>query len=114
MKFAQLAQAGLDGARLVARYPGTYLDYAWDACRRFCFAVIALALVASKMTHVYAHITSLPVSVLLVWGSTFFLQDIFIIFLARGLTRDIHWKVPRIGAALVTIFCTYEPSPNSG
>lgn len=106
MQFSRIARTGLDGAKLVARYPGTYLDAAWSALRKFCFAVIFLALIAAKMTHIYAHITSLPVSVVLVWGITFFLQDIIIIFLARGLTAEFQWKTVRIAAAVVTLFCT--------
>lgn len=106
MKFANVAQAVVDGAKLVARHPGTYLDYAWAVGRRFCFGIMCIALLASKFVHIYAHFTSLPPSVLLLWGSTFFLQDIFIIFLVRGLTRDIEWRVLRIAAAVVTIFCT--------
>lgn len=106
MKLANVAQAALEGAKLVARHPGTYLDYAWAVGRRFCFGIMCIALLASKLVHIYAHYTSLAPSVLLLWGSTFFLQDILIIFLVRGLTRDIEMRVLRIAAAVFTIFFT--------
>lgn len=106
MKLSRIAHAGLEGAKLIAKHPGTYIEYAWAAGRRFCFAIIFIALLASKFIHIYAHYTSLPPSILLLWGSTFFLQDIFLIFLARGLTCDIQWRVPRIAAAILTVFCT--------
>lgn len=106
MNLSRIASAVWDAAVLVAKHPGPYLEHFWTVTRKFCFGVIFIALIAAKCFHLYAHLTSLPLSVYLVWGCTFFLQDIFLIFLARGLTADIHWHIPRIVAALLTVACT--------
>lgn len=45
------------------------------ASRRFVFAIAAVALLAAKVVHIYAHIDALPNRDVLLWGLSFFTQD---------------------------------------
>lgn len=83
--------------------PQSYIDRGWAASRKFLFSVIFVSLVLSKIFHICVHLRSLTASSLLAWGSTFFLVDILLILIARGLTRLFEWRTCRDVAALLTV-----------
>lgn len=80
-----------------------YIDRTWEASRRCFFSLIFLSLVLSKLFHIGAHLKSLTLPSLLAWGPTFFLVDVLLILIARGLTRSFEWRTCRDGAALATV-----------
>lgn len=83
--------------------PQPYVDRGWAASRKFLFSVIFVSLVLSKIFHICAHLKSLTLPSLLAWGPTFFLVDILLILIARGLTRAFEWRTCRDVAAVVTV-----------
>ena len=91
----------------VARSPQLYLDRAWSASRAFLFSVTFISLVLSKFFHVCVHLKSLTPPSLLVWGPTFFLTDVLLILIARGLARSFQWRSCRDVAAGVTVLFRY-------
>jgi hypothetical protein len=76
----------------VAQDPQLHLDRGWQASRKYFFSVIFIAIALSKCFHIAVHIKSLSLFAFLIWGPTFFLVDVLLILLARGLTRS--WKFP--------------------
>ena len=53
--------------------------------RRFIFSLAAVALLSSKLAHVYCHVSALPALHLLLWGSSFYLQDTLLLLLLYSL-----------------------------
>lgn len=66
------------------------------ASRRFCFSIICFAVVLSKVVHIWAHFNSLPPAKLILWGLTFFAQDLALIYILRNLVQPAHLKPWRI------------------
>lgn len=91
----------------VARSPQLYLDWAWDASRKYLFSVIFVSLVVSKCFHIFVHLNSLGVLSLLLWGPTFFLVDIVLILVACRLARSFTSRIARDIAAVVTLLFRY-------
>lgn len=87
----------------VARSPQLYLDRAWSASRSYFFSVTFISLVLSKIFHICVHLRSLTPPSLLAWGPTFFLTDVLLILIARGLARSFQWRSCRDVAAVVTV-----------
>ena len=86
MKVVHAVHAYLShGIRRVRLSPGETLDAVWDFSRRY---------------FLYAHINSLPLPRLFLWGLTFFFQDVMILLLFRILAQKVAW---RPGAALLAI-----------
>lgn len=90
-------------ARHAARHP----DILVLGPRPYCFSLIFLSLICAKLAHLHAHWNSLPLSKLIIWGSTFFVQDVLLIFLVRLMCRDGGWKVVRVLAALPVLVLRY-------
>ncbi|XHG02953.1 hypothetical protein AWENTII_006272 [Aspergillus wentii] len=89
-------------SRLLIRYP-IFRNLGWTASRKYWFALLFIAIFSAKVLHVYSHLSSLPLPQLLVWGPTFFVQDVLCIFVCWGLCRNFHNKWVRISAALVAV-----------
>ncbi|KAL4892221.1 alkaline-phosphatase-like protein [Aspergillus ambiguus] len=78
-------------------------DLFWDFSRRYFFALAVLALLGAKALHLYAHLHSLPFPKFLLWGITFFFQDVIAILLLRIATRKMRHKSLAVVAAIVVI-----------
>lgn len=101
MKVVHAVHAYLShGIRRVRLSPGETLDAVWDFSRRYFFTLAFLSLLTAKLLHLYAHIYSLPLPRLFLWGLTFFFQDVMILLLFRILAQKVAW---RPGAALLAI-----------
>ncbi|KAJ6146484.1 hypothetical protein N7497_008466 [Penicillium chrysogenum] len=101
MKVVHAVHAYLShGIRRVRLSPGETLDAIWDFSRRYFFTLAFLSLFSAKILHLYAHIYSLPLPRLFLWGLTFFFQDVMILLLFRILAQKVAW---RPGAALLAI-----------
>lgn len=80
-------------------------DHFWDFTRRYFFALTLMAMFGAKLLHLYAHIHSLPPSKFLLWGVTFFCQDVVLVLLVRILTQKLPWRsVAAIFAVIVVPF----------
>ncbi|KAJ5936686.1 hypothetical protein N7466_003136 [Penicillium verhagenii] len=77
----------------------------WDIARKFWFTFLFLTVVCAKLLHIYAHWDSVPLSQLILWGSTFFLQDFFFLLAGYALTQNFQSLIARIAAGLVVV-CT--------
>ncbi|KAJ5559068.1 hypothetical protein N7535_009067 [Penicillium sp. DV-2018c] len=83
--------------------PSLWLDHCWPASRKYCFSLLFIAVICAKLLHIYSHLNSLPVSQLLIWGPTFFLQDVLCIMITFGLCANFESRWMRALAALVVI-----------
>ncbi|KAJ5898706.1 hypothetical protein N7504_008994 [Penicillium tannophilum] len=77
----------------------------WDIARKFWFTFLFLTVIVAKLLHIYAHWDSVPLNKLILWGSTFFLQDFFFLLAGYALTQNFKWRITRILAGLVVV-CT--------
>lgn len=84
------------GQRLadVYRSPGQTLDAFSNFARCYFYAFAFWSVVSAKLLHLYAHLYSLPASQFIVWGITFFFQDVAVLLLLRiiaqrGRTRPL-------------------------
>ncbi|KAJ6103349.1 hypothetical protein N7486_005776 [Penicillium sp. IBT 16267x] len=77
----------------------------WDIARKFWFTFLFLTVICAKVLHIYAHWDSVPPKKLILWGSTFFLQDFFFLLAGYALTQNFQWRIARILAGLVVV-CT--------
>ncbi|KAF7165035.1 hypothetical protein CNMCM5623_009387 [Aspergillus felis] len=89
--------------RIIRDSPAHTFDRWWNVSRKFFFALTFISLIWAKFLHIYAHLYSLPPSKLLLWGPTFFFQDVIFILLVRLLTQTIPWRPGAIFAALCTV-----------
>lgn len=83
--------------------PHVYFDYAWDGARKYIFSIVFIALVLSKVLHIYSHAYFLTLHSFLVWVSTFFVQEAALILVSRFLTRSFEWRTFRFLAALIMV-----------
>jgi hypothetical protein len=84
------------GQRLanVYRSPGQTLDAFSNFARCYFYALAFWSLITAKLLHLYAHLYSLPASQFILWGITFFFQDVAMLLLLRivaqrGRTRPL-------------------------
>ncbi|PLB51327.1 sulfatase domain protein [Aspergillus steynii IBT 23096] len=83
--------------------PGHFFDACWEFSRRYFFTVALFALLSAKVLHLYAHIYSLPPPKFLLWGITFFFQDVCVLILIRIFTQRIPWRPVAMASALLVI-----------
>ncbi|KAJ5097641.1 hypothetical protein N7456_008362 [Penicillium angulare] len=89
---------------LPARAVKSTLD--WDIARKFWFSFLFLTVLCAKFLHIYAHWDSVPMKKLLLWGSTFFLQDYIFLAIGYVLTQNFRSRVVRVVAGLVVVVTT--------
>ncbi|KAL5361214.1 alkaline-phosphatase-like protein [Aspergillus floccosus] len=89
--------------RQVQAAPAQTFDRCWDFSRRYFFTLALLSLLGAKILHLYAHLHSLPPAKFLLWGITFFFQDVLAILLLRIATR--RWRRPSLAlvAAILVV-----------
>lgn len=75
----------------------------WDIARKFWFTFLFLTVICAKLLHIYAHWDSVPFKKLILWGPTFFLQDVFFLLAGYALTQYFQWRITRILAGLVVV-----------
>ncbi|KAJ5664673.1 hypothetical protein N7462_011486 [Penicillium macrosclerotiorum] len=83
---------------------GLQAAFTWDLSRKFWFSFLTVTVVCAKSLHIYAHSDSVPTRKLLLWGSTFFVQDALFLLVAFALTRtwERRW-VRMLGATAVIL-----------
>jgi hypothetical protein len=70
----------------------------------YLFAVFFVSILFAKLLHLYIHIHSIAVIDFVVYLPTFFLQDVFLVLLARVLLRRERTIPSLIGYVLGCIF----------
>ena len=83
--------------------PGHFFDACWEFSRRYFFTVALFALLSAKVLHLYAHIYSLPPPKFLLWGITFFFQDVCVLILIRIFTQRLPWRPVAMASAFIVI-----------
>lgn len=83
--------------------PAESFDIFWEFARRYFFTLAFLSLFSAKLLHLYAHLHSLPAGRLLLWGVTFFFQDVMVLLFSRIFAQKIPWRPVAVLAALIII-----------
>ncbi|BDD60412.1 hypothetical protein MPDQ_005019 [Monascus purpureus] len=83
--------------------PAESFDIFWEFARRYFFTLAFLSLFSAKLLHLYAHLHSLPTGKLLLWGVTFFFQDVMVLLFSRIFAQKIPWRPVSVLAALIII-----------
>ncbi|KAJ5132869.1 hypothetical protein N7448_007027 [Penicillium atrosanguineum] len=86
--------------------PSQWFDVYWPASRQYWFSLLFISVICAKALRIYSHLNSLTLDRFLLWGSTFFLQDIFCILIAQFLCQDFYSRGVRVFVALVTILAS--------
>lgn len=107
----------LHGVRLAAQFLVTFIQYVgrhFEAflvlTRRYFFTVLAVSLSCAKLVHLFSHRHSLLPVKFLIWGTTFFFQDVIVILLVRLLTQNYRWKWAQILSTVLAICTGYVES----
>ena len=88
--------------------PSFWFDHYWPISRKYWFSLLFIAVICAKILHIYSHLNSLPVGQLIIWGPTFFLQDVVCILLTHSLCADHQRRWARVIAALLAVPARYE------
>ena len=107
MKFSNRVNLVAQFLTIFVRYAAQHYDTFQVISRRYCFALIAVALFCAKLVHLFSHRHSLLPAKFVAWGLTFFFQDVIIILLARGLTRNFRQKWAQILTTILAIGIRY-------
>ncbi|KAJ5537250.1 hypothetical protein N7513_010436 [Penicillium frequentans] len=83
--------------------PSLWFDVFWPKTRQYWFSLLFIGVLSAKVLHIYSHLNSLTVARFVLWGPTFFLQDIICILIAYSVCQDFHRKWVRGVLALVGI-----------
>lgn len=83
--------------------PGLTLDAFWELARCYFYTVAFWSLFTAKILHLYAHLHSLPVGRFLIWGITFFFQDVVILLLLRIAAQRSRTRLLASLGALVLV-----------
>lgn len=84
-----------------------WFDDCWPASRKYWFSLLLISVICAKCIHIYSHLNSLPFGQLLVWGPTFFLQDVVCALFVHCLCAKFQRRWARIPAALVVVPLRY-------
>lgn len=63
------------------------LEVFWDFSRRYFYALAFWSIFGAKLLHIFAHLYSLPLQKFIIWGPSFFFQDVAILLLFRILVQ---------------------------
>ncbi|KAJ5648261.1 hypothetical protein N7490_004633 [Penicillium lividum] len=80
------------------------LEVFWDFSRRYFYALAFWSLFGAKLLHLFAHLYSLPLHKFILWGPSFFFQDVAILLLFRILVQKTSGVIAAICALIVLPF----------
>ncbi|KAJ5159529.1 uncharacterized protein N7482_006533 [Penicillium canariense] len=83
--------------------PSLWFDVYWPASRKYWFSLLFIGVISAKILHIYSHRNSLSPGQFLLWGPTFFVQDIACILIAQTLCQTFHRRWINVISALVVI-----------
>lgn len=80
----------------------------WDSTRKYLFSVVFVSVVASKILNIYTHSYYLTPNRFLIWGSTFFLQDVIFLLVARAFAWSFQrWSLSIMGGVAILFLGLY-------
>lgn len=88
--------------------PGLWFDVYWPASRKYWFSLLLIGVIGAKVLHIYSHLNSLSLGQFLLWGPTFFLQDLACILIVLTLCKKFYQRWVRVVMALVVIPARYS------
>lgn len=88
--------------------PTLWFDVYWPASRKYWFSLLLIGVICAKLLHIYSHLNSLSPGQFILWGPTFFLQDVVCIIIAQALCYNFHRRWVRAVSAPVVILARYE------
>lgn len=101
MKVVSACQAYVRGTmHSITHNPVGSLDVVADVSRRYFFTLAFISLFFAKLLHLYAHLRSLTFTKALVWGSTFFFQDVVLLLLVRIFAQKVKSRPVAVLCAL--------------
>ncbi|KAJ5918918.1 alkaline-phosphatase-like protein [Penicillium verhagenii] len=80
------------------------LEVFWDFSRRYFYALAFWSLICTKLLHLFAHLYSLPLRKFIIWGPSFFFQDVAILLLFRILVQKTSGYIAVTCALIVLPF----------
>ncbi|KAJ5488587.1 hypothetical protein N7539_003477 [Penicillium diatomitis] len=83
--------------------PTLWFDVYWPASRQYWFSLLVISVICAKLLHIYSHLNSLSPTKFMLWGPTFFLQDIACILVAQALCQNFWQRWLRIIGAPVAV-----------
>ncbi|OOQ88530.1 sulfatase domain protein [Penicillium brasilianum] len=86
--------------------PTLWFDVYWPASRKYWFSLLLIGVICAKLLHIYSHLNSLSPGQFLLWGPTFFLQDVACILIAHALSQNFHRRWHRVVSAPVVILAS--------
>ncbi|KAJ5584914.1 uncharacterized protein N7459_004714 [Penicillium hispanicum] len=86
--------------------PALWFDVYWPASRKYWFSLLFIGVICAKVLHIYSHLNSLTWDQFLLWGPTFFLQDVACVVVAQLLCQKFHRRWARVLAAPVMVFAS--------
>lgn len=87
--------------------PHIWFDVYWPASRKYWFSLLFIGVIGAKLLHIYSHLNSLSLSRFLLWGPTFFVQDVACILITQALCQKFHRRWVRVLAALMVTLARY-------
>lgn len=84
--------------------PTLWFDVYWPASRQYWFSLLFIGVISAKLLRIYSHLNSLSPSKFVIWGPTFFYQDVACILIARALCHNFRRRWLRIISAPVVVF----------
>lgn len=88
--------------------PTLWFDVYWPASRKYWFSLLLIGVICAKLLHIYSHLNSLSPSQFILWGPTFFLQDVVCIIIAHPLSQNFQRRWLRVVSAPIVILARYE------
>lgn len=89
--------------------PASWFDI-WPSSRKYWFSLLFIGVISAKILHIYSHAASLSVDRFLLWGPTFFVQDVVCILIALALCQNFERRWVRALVAIETILLRYAMS----
>lgn len=89
--------------RRILLSPSVWFDVYWPASRKYFFGLLFIGVISAKLLHIYSHLNSLSIGQFLLWGPTFFIQDVICILIALFLTQNFGQRWMHVLAALTAI-----------
>lgn len=83
--------------------PGRTFDAFWELARCYFYTLVFWSLFTAKILHLYAHLYSLSVGEFLLWGITFFFQDVITLLLLRIVAQRGRTRLLAALGALILI-----------
>lgn len=66
--------------------------FTWESSRKFWYSLLTVSILSAKTLHIYAHADSMKLGDMILWGPTFYVQDILFLLFAFALAHNFQRK----------------------